>query len=148
MPPPFTSYTPAAGWEKAADHPISYPETGFEDLWARSTLGGITLPPCGLLAGHPCLSASQQPVTHRHFQLCSLLRDVTGVPAGHQARLATITGIDSSAQRNARQHLSRHPRISVLHCVHVRPHQRGDIHLLRAFVLALATLLAKLCLCA
>src|ERR1019366_1774533 len=27
MPPPFTSYTPAAGWEKAADHPISYPET-------------------------------------------------------------------------------------------------------------------------
>jgi len=24
MPPPFTSYTPAAGWEKAADHPISW----------------------------------------------------------------------------------------------------------------------------
>jgi len=24
MPPPFTSYTPAAGWEKAADHPIGW----------------------------------------------------------------------------------------------------------------------------
>ena|ERR1700731_4271924 len=23
MPPPFTSYTPAAGWVKAADHPIN-----------------------------------------------------------------------------------------------------------------------------
>jgi hypothetical protein len=32
MPPPFTSYTPAAGWEKAADHPISYPETGLEEI--------------------------------------------------------------------------------------------------------------------
>ena len=31
MPPPFTSYTPAAGWEKAADHPISY----LSILWSR-----------------------------------------------------------------------------------------------------------------
>src|SRR6266567_1515568 len=32
MPPPFTSYTQAAGWVKAADHPISYPETGFWEI--------------------------------------------------------------------------------------------------------------------
>jgi hypothetical protein len=31
MPPPFTSYTPAAGWEKAADHPISW-ERGVAHL--------------------------------------------------------------------------------------------------------------------
>jgi hypothetical protein len=31
MPPPFTSYTPAAGWLKAADHPISNPKVRIAD---------------------------------------------------------------------------------------------------------------------
>src|SRR6266851_6119042 len=35
MPPPFTSYTQAAGWVKAADHPISNPK-GKSSRRARS----------------------------------------------------------------------------------------------------------------
>jgi hypothetical protein len=43
MPPPVTSYTPTAGWEKAADHPISYPQTLFGEINRdpRSRLIGI-----------------------------------------------------------------------------------------------------------
>ena len=81
------------------------------------------------------------------FQLRDLPSDLHRVPAGYRARLAGAASFEPAGGGNARQHVACDAGISVLHGVHVRPHQDGDIDVLRAVVAAFAALLAKLCAC-
>src|ERR1039458_10226617 len=95
----------------------------------------------------PPLSARQFVVARQRFQLHNLSPDLHAVSAGYHARFATVASIESTPRSYTRKHLPGHSLISVLHCVHVRSHQRRYIGVLRTIFFAFATLFAKFCLC-
>jgi len=86
----------------------------------------------------------EETVNRQRFQLPNLVPDLYGISAGYKARLAGATSFESSARCSRREHFPRHPNISVLHRIHMRPHQHGYIDLLGAILSAFAALLAKL----